>query len=382
MKRSLQFFAYLSYALIASNAFSQAVAYVYVANNPKNSSTNEISAFSVAKDGRLTPIAGSPFREDVQAMAVAGSHLVAVSRSQPNLDTFAIESEGALRYLTSSDYATHSGGSDCAIANQIFFDHTGTNLYVQEFDADCSNTGVASFTLNKTNGALKYLGIDITGAFPGDDNAASFLGNNVYGYTAVNSYCMYYGIYGFRRQGNGLLVSGGALQNYPAATENIGRFVPELLAADPTNHLALLVQPANPPDCTSGAPQLASYTVSSSGTLSTRSTSSNMPATLVTNPWDLKMSPSGKLLAIAGQQGLQVFHFNGANPITHDTGLLTTDPVNEVFWDNSNHLYAISQTTGKIRVYTITPSSYQLAPGSPRLIDSPERLIVQSLAHP
>ena len=54
MKRNLQFLAYLSFALIASNAFSQAVAYVYVANNPKNSSTNEISAFSVAQDGRLT----------------------------------------------------------------------------------------------------------------------------------------------------------------------------------------------------------------------------------------------------------------------------------------------------------------------------------------
>jgi 6-phosphogluconolactonase (cycloisomerase 2 family) len=381
MKRSLQFFACLSFALVAGNAFSQAVAYVYVANNPKNSSTNEISAFSVAQDGRLTPIAGSPFREDVEAMAVAGGHLVAVNRAKPDLDTFDIESDGALRYLASANYAAHSGG-DCALANQIFFDHTGTNLYVQEFDADCANTGVASFSLNKQTGTLRYLGIDITGVFPGDNNAASFIGDNVYAYTAVNSSCMYYGIYGFRRSSNGLLVSGGALQNYPTPSGNIRRFVPELLAADPANNLAILVQPANPPDCTSGAPQFATYTVSSSGTLSTKSTYANMPATLVTNPYDLKMSPSGKLLAVAGRQGLQIFHFNGSNPITHDTGLLTTDPVNQVFWDNSNHLYAISQATGKIRVYTITPTSLQLAPGSPRLIDNPEHLIVQSLVHP
>src|SRR6185369_7482087 len=119
---------------------------------------------------------------------------------------------------------------------------TGADLYVQEFDADCANTGVASFALKKQSGALRYLGVDITGVFPGDNNAASFVGNNVYAYTAVNSACMYYGIYGFRRRSKGLLVSGGALQNYPAAGQNSGRFVPELLAADPTTNLAILMQ--------------------------------------------------------------------------------------------------------------------------------------------
>ena len=44
MKRSLQFLACLSCcACVHNTVFSQAVAYVYVANNPKNSSTNEIS---------------------------------------------------------------------------------------------------------------------------------------------------------------------------------------------------------------------------------------------------------------------------------------------------------------------------------------------------
>ena len=383
MKRSLQFFAYLSFALVASNAFSQAVAYVYVANNPKNSSTNEISAFSVAADGRLTPISGSPFREDVNAMAVSGSHLVAINRSRPNLDSFAIESDGALHYLTSTDYATHTGASDCAAAEQVFFDHTGSDLYVTEFNADCSNTGVASFALNKQSGSLKYLGVDITGVFPGDNNAASFLGNNVYGYTAVNSYCMYYDTYAFKRQANGLLVTGGGLANYPTSSvDGVTRYIPEFMAADPTDHVAVLVQPAEPPSCTGGAPQVATYTASANGMLSTKSTSANMPPSLITVPWDMKMSPSGKLVAIAGQQGLQVFHFNGASPVTHDTNLLTTDPVNQIFWDNSNHLYAISQAAGKIRVYTITPTSLQLAPGSPRLIDNPENLIVKPLVQP
>jgi len=381
MKRRLQFFAFLSFALVASNAYSQAVAYVYVANNPQNSSTNQIKAWSVAADGKLTPIFGSPFREDVSAMAVDGGHLAAINQSQPSIDTFAIEPGGALRYISSVDYSKHAPNSDCVFANQVFFDRTGSTLYVQEFNADCANTGVASFALNKLTGKLHYLGVNITGDFPGDNNVAHFTGNNIYAYTAVNSGCMYYGIYGFRRQVNGLLVSGGSLANYPKPSKNFSRFVPDLVAADWANNVAMLMQPANPPDCLALPPQLATYTVNSSGVLSTKSTYSNMPATLISDPYDMKMSPSGKLLAVAGQQGLQVFHFNGSKPITHDTGLLTTDPVNEVFWDNSNHLYAISRATGKFRVYTITPTSVQLAKGSPHLISSPEHLIVQSLPH-
>ena len=382
MKRSLQFLVVFTLALATETVFSQAVAYVYVANNPKNSSTNEIAAWSVASDGKLTPISGSPFREDVTAMAVDGGHMVAVNRSEPSLDIFVIENNGALRYQASTNYAKYTSSHECGEANQLFFDHTGATLYVQEFNADCANTGVASFALDKSNGALNFLGADITGAFPGDNGAAYFLGNNLYAYTAVNSACMYYDIYGFRRQSNGLLVSAGGVSNLPAPPKDVSRYVPDLVAADPYSHLAVLMQPANPPDCASGPLQLATYTASSTGMLSTQSAASNMPATLISVPYDMKMSPSGKLLAVAGQQGLQIFHFNGANPITRDTGLLTKDPVNQIFWDNSNHLYAISQATGKLRVYTITPSSVQEPKGSPVLINSPQRLIVQSLVKP
>ncbi len=80
---------------------------------------------------------------------------------------------------------------------------------------------------------------------------------------------------------------------------------------------------------------------------------------------DLAMSPSGKLLAVGGTAGLQIFHFNGSDPITHYTGLLTTDDVSQFFWDNDNHLYAISQTSGKLFVFTVTPTNVSQAPGSP-----------------
>jgi hypothetical protein len=88
------------------------------------------------------------------------------------------------------------------------------------------------------------------------------------------------------------------------------------------------------------------------------------------------MSPGGKLLAVGGTAGLQVFHFNGGKPITHYTGLLTTKEVDQFFWDNDHHLYAISRSAGKLFVFTITPTSVRQAPGSPYTITNPSNIIV------
>jgi hypothetical protein len=88
------------------------------------------------------------------------------------------------------------------------------------------------------------------------------------------------------------------------------------------------------------------------------------------------MSPSGKLLAVGGDAGLQVFHFNGSKPITHYTGLLAQDEIDQVFWDNDNHLYAISSISGKLFVFTITPTSHRQAPDSPYTIINPQNIAV------
>jgi hypothetical protein len=190
---------------------------------------------------------------------------------------------------------------------------------------------------------------------------------------------MYYNTYGFKRTSTGLLVNAGGLGNYPVPAATFRRYVPELVAADPTDHVAVLVQPANPPGCATGSLQIATYTANLSGNLYTASTSANMPTTLISSPSDMKMAPSGKLLAVAGQQGLQIFHFNGASPVTRDTGLLTNAPISQIFWDNSNHLYAISKAWNRLYVFNVTPTYARQSYGSPYPINSPEFLIVQPL---
>jgi WD40 repeat protein len=93
-----------------------------------------------------------------------------------------------------------------------------------------------------------------------------------------------------------------------------------------------------------------------------------MPTTASLAVKDIEISPSGKLLAVAGTAGLEVFHFNGSNPITPYTGLLENDEIDQCLWDNANHLYAISSKSNLLFVFTVTPTSYYQAPGSPYVI--------------
>jgi hypothetical protein len=125
---------------------------------------------------------------------------------------------------------------------------------------------------------------------------------------------------------------------------------------------------------TFGPVQLASFTADSNGNLVSINTYQDMPSPAV-YPTSMNMSPSGKLLAVAGN-GLQVFHFDGPNPIKPYSGVLTTVPINQIHWDAANHLYALSDSTNKLYVYTITPTSITQAPGSPYAISGPNALAV------
>lgn len=401
MIRNSVFAACFSVALTASVAFAQVpspdvssdaeasgtspIAYVYVANTPVNSKANEIVAYAASATGRLSPVSGSPFPDNVYSMAVNGKYLMAANVTKPDIDAYLIGSDGSLTYTTSTNYAKFNDPNNpCGSAGLMFFDHTGASLYVIEYDASnaCANLVIASFSVEKGSGGLGYLGLASSGTFPGDYTPAYFIGDNLYAYAADQSACMYPGLYGYQRESNGLLnFINNFNANYPTPPPGVRVYYPDLAVADSTNHLAILEQPANPPGCANGPVQLATYTVEKNGNIHTNSTYKNMPAPKVQNVFDMKVSPSGKLLAVGGTEGLQIFHFNGGGPITRYTGLITTDSITQMFWDNNDHLYAISQTSGKLLVFTITPTTHKMAAGSPYAINQPQNIIVQPLSH-
>jgi 6-phosphogluconolactonase (cycloisomerase 2 family) len=360
----------------AQTSTSSPVAFVYVSSNPNNSSTNQINAFAATANGKLTPVPGSPFRDDVTSMAVNGKYLFGSTRNGIYVAAFSIAQDGALRWKASTDIVKYNQG-DCGASGPLFLDHTGQSLYDMEFRSDCSNNSYQSLAVNKFTGRLHNLGATFGDAWL--NLPASFIGNNVYAYTAVCLSNMYWEVAGFKRSPSGSLSQIQIKAPIPAAKQ--GDFwCPSQAAADPTNHLAITLQAVNQDFNPDGPPQLATYTADTAGNLSTTSTLANMPQTSVGTVTDLKMAPSGKLLAVAGTSGLQVFHFNGSNPVTHDTGLLTKNQIDQMFWDSNNHLYAISQSAGKLFVFTITPTSVNQASGSPYAIAHPQNIAVQPKA--
>jgi hypothetical protein len=362
---------------VSAGASSSPVAYVYVSSK-STGNKNEINAFAASANGKLTRVAGSPFLADVQKMAVNGKYVFGTNGV--TIYSYAIEVNGTLREVASID-AQKFNQSDCGGPIWLFLDRSGSTLYDVDIYSDCANNAFQFFGSDGSTGGLSYRGTTAASS-PEFYLPLSFLGNNEYAY---GSSCYHFSptIYGFARGSGGSLTHLGINPALPAASAG-NFYCPYLADTDTTNHLAIPVQPlAGSSWQPVGSYQLATYTADSSGNLTTNSTYSNMPTTLAATGTansltDVSMSPSGKLLAVAGNGGLQVFHFNGANPITHYTGLLYTAQVDQLFWDNDNHLYALSQSAGKLFVFTVTPTSYKQAHGSPYTITSPEYIAVSA----
>ncbi len=383
MTRHLPLFLCLTTTLCTGAAFAQSstpdstgsapVAYVYVAAS-KSADASQIYAFAAASNGKLKEVTGSPFPGNVSNMAVNGKYLFGTDREQVYIHSFTVEPDGALKEIASLS-AQKYNSDDCGGLGPLFLDQTGATLYDLDFDGNaCANNIYQSFRIDKAKGELDYLGSD--GADAWFQNPLSFIGNNTYAYGAVCLYDMYWEMYGFQRHSDGMLTEANV--SAPTPTAKGGDFYcPNLTTADHANHVVISLQAVDGvtfnPD---GPPQLAIYTAESSGNLTTKSTRDDMPDTAVGPVTGIAMSPSGKLLAVSGTAGLQIFHFNGSDPITHYTGLLTRDDVRQLFWDNDNHLYAISQSSGKLFVFTATPKDFSQASGSPYKISQPTNVTV------
>jgi WD40 repeat protein len=366
-------------AAVADVTSTAPVAYVYVSYN-SGAPPNSIAAYAASANGKLTPVSGSPFADDVANMAVNVKYLFGSTTNGVSVAAYAIQSNGALHLSHTTEVDKNVAGQ-CDYANPLRLDHTGANLYrVATVGGLCDSSDFESYQILESNGQLHYLGD--SGQFFLFSDPITLISTNKFAY---GSDCVDYEggyldtFHGFRRASTGQLVLDNSIHAPVPTPANSGDFYcRSAVASDGTGHLAIALQAINTSsEETDGAQQLATYATDVNGNLSTTSTHSNMPAVAVGYVNDLRMSPSGKLLAVAGQGGLQVFHYSGGSPITHDTGLLTTENITEMYWDNANHLYAIaSGSGGYIHVYTVTPTSASEAPGSPYPIANPANIIV------
>ena len=364
---------------------NSAVAFVYVAGGP-GGTNSQITAYAADANGQLTPVPGSPFSENAASMAANGKYLMVSNYPSPNINSYAIESDGALTLKSQFNSSQVTGG--CSGGGGLLFDSTGQSLYAEMGNFQCSgNNAIVSYSVDSSTGSLSYLGNGDAGSHSSIDIAV--LGNDSYAYSALGDCYYNFGISSFARSSTGLLTGFLTVTTPPKGPPpppgSAFGYAAGVPATDATNHVVM----AESPCFSTGQVQLATYTADANGHLSTNDTYATMPATpIIKGPFgELKISPSGTLLAVGGYGGLQVFYFNGANPITGYTGVLTTDQISAIAWDNNNHLYAITSNLyasntpvtnpNKLYVFTVTDTAVTPAPGSPYTIEFPFRLAVQ-----
>ena len=351
----------------ASQPTTSTNAYVYVISRLSNN-TSELDGYSADSNGALTRLAGSPFwtSTSVYATGLANtSHWLFVSDGV-YIYSFSIASNGTLKQ-TSSINAQNYTDSTCGEVGSLFLDHTGSTLYALNIYSDCANNTIQSFAKNSSTGALTYLGDSSPSAALW--SPVSFIGNNLYAYNA-SFIQMSAAFYAVVRGSNGALATFAINPAIP--TNPNGNYCPDGQAADPASNVAVaFILECQPPA------QLGVYTADSFGNLTTKSTYQNMPTAAVGLPEAMTASPAGNLLAVGGSTGLQVFHFNGSNPITSYTGLLAVHEIWSLAWDNHNHLYGISPS-GRLYAFRVTTTGYKQASGSPYSISSPQAITVLS----
>jgi hypothetical protein len=328
----------------------------------------QLRAFTAYSNGTLKSVSGSPYASTLCAngpnsMVVNGNTLFVSSGTQ--IFSYAITSStGALKQTGVIDTAANDPDpSDCVFTGMVL-DHTGSNMYV--LYTDYGNEG-PDYLLNYKVAGSELNFVAATAAFSPGSNASdenhvpTVSSNNEYLYSTFDD-----GIGGFnhgvtvwQRASNGTLT---VPQNFSTKGNPVGwspyveyYVSPYGAKADPSGHLAVLMNfEAGPPYGIVGNPQIGTYTIGSTGSLTTTSTATNMPFVDVGYFSDMNMSPSGKVLAIAGDSGLEVFHFNGASPAT-TFGWVSRHPQFLLHWDDANHLYSLG--FDGLTMFTVTTTS-------------------------
>lgn len=351
-------------------------AYVYVSAAIADGNSAEIYAYAAAPAGKLIPVSGSPFPYDVTYMAVNGTYLFGSDVAGTYIHAYSIDSGGALRYAASTNVV--QPGSACDSPGALFLDRTSETLYnIDYYGSDCTNAAYQSFAVDQSTGKLTLV------HEANDGPNASILRFTADNTLAVGADCAKSrpAIYSYRRGKDGSLTKMAAAPAFPPSPRR-DVWCPYLTAADHANHIIVPMVPSSGYMQHDGPYQLATYTLRANGTLLTTNTYENMPKVAVGELTDIKMSTNGKLLAVAGTNGLQIFQIDGGGTLTPYPGLLARGEVDQMFWDNRNHLYAISQSAGKLWVFTLASGGFIQSSGSPYSIPGAQNIAVQPLPFP
>jgi len=379
-------FAVVPKARAASTPTTAAYLYIQI-QGPQGA----VYGFRVSSTGQLSAISGSPFKP---AGAIVGSTPTKFfTLGQTLIHSYGIGAGGAIGSQLAQEPVFDYQGSECGGGTSgqdgAVLDHTGKYIYVMLDDG---------FNGNETCGAYQSYIINSDGSFSFDGETQltgpessesggvdgfglpSILGNESFAYALYqaggppeNEFYL-----GLRREGNGTLDYEPNIKVTSPADPN-NYYVPlSFDASGAGNFVAVGLYPG-----WSNPPQLGVFTPDSNGNLSTTNTSSNMPTSSLDAP-STTFSPSGNFLVAysafgnetSGQGGIEIYKTNGAGPLTLQQTLLMGMTVDQVAWDSSNHMYAISTKNNELYVYTVTSTS--VTQSQAWSIGAPYRMVVVS----
>jgi hypothetical protein len=332
-------------------------AYVYIQiQGPEGA----VYGFNASSTGKLSAISGSPFKPAGQIVGSTPTKFFTLGETL--LHSYGIGSNGAIQSQIAQAPIYDYAGSECGDSNfsngvdSAVLDHTGKYVYVLLQNGPENCAAYQTYAISKA-GDFTFLGDDVAATGINIEPVStslslpSILGSETFAYATVFDGHLS-NLIGFRRESAGALESLQFTETDPTLDGYFSNYTPADPDASPTGNYAvvqLFPYDSNPP-------QLGSYTVDSQGNISSTNTSSNMP----TATGNLTVfSPSGSLLADWGgvQQGISLYHFNGAAPLTLYKTLLNGTTINQAAWDGSGHLYVTSNSNNELYVFTVTATS-------------------------
>jgi hypothetical protein len=337
------------------------VAHVYV------QTVQGVNLYTANAAGKLTLVKGSPFATIGQMGGINGKYLISVGTTY--LHVYPIEANGVIGKQVSEVNTQDYAGAACGetTGGGAVLDHTGKYFYIQLWTKYTGNCSAWQTYQLSSGGNLTFLGdSEFTSEQYCDANTPNptISGNDLFGFVACNDSS----VPNIELYGPSHILEYQTFQETDPAGEG-----PALqFAADPADHLAGIVEAV----CCNAPNYLASYTINTAnGSVTSTNPLGKLPVIGLV-PSAMGMSPSGKIVAVGGDPqsgcpavgcgGLQLFHFNGANPPTaFGPVLIPSQGIDEFGWDQSNHLYALSLYDGLLHVYTITPTSIEEVQGSP-----------------
>jgi hypothetical protein len=334
-----------------------------------NSTVHGTYLYNASNGGELDLVKGSPFPTVGNAVGSNGSYFITLDKNY--LYSYLLTPSGEIGEEVSKIDIAHYTGGECISSARppvAELDPSRRYVYVSLSNAKVCNA-LQTYSIGGNPGDLTFRGATLfddespyTGGFA---TLPAILGNDTLAVgvesTPKTACTPYYSEY--LRDSDGTINYTGGNWDNPIAQSPDWYFAPTgPITADPNNHLVMAVVQVHAPmfKCgVTGSTQLVSYVASGGGGLvgmHTTNTWANMP-TVAAGVRSMKVDPLGRILAVATGNGVEFFHFNGADPITRFTGLITVSGyITQMSWDPQDHLYALS-STGEMHTYTATMTS-------------------------